>query len=375
MKSIGYKPQLDGLRCMAVLAVLFHHFWQMDTGVGLIGVRLFFVLSGFLITTMLLSAKELIESDASTVLRSFKQFYIRRSLRIFPAFYLVVVVGWLAGVPEVASPIWWHLTYTTNILFVRQGYLDAHTAHLWSLAVEEQFYLVWPFVVLLVPRRVLIPITAALVIAAPLVRVAVVLLTLDGRTFFLLPIGAMDSLGSGALLALLRPTRWHRRFCALGLVSFAAAITLAVSGRTDAVFFDTILSLGFGWVVAKAFDGFHGLPGQILELAPVRYLGKISYGIYLYQGFVPLLLSSSFGYFAISTSLAPSGWFFVLASMVTLGLASVSWHLYEKHWNALKGRLSDSFSSAVTPTSAADSVALPPGGEMKLSDEQVGVTT
>jgi len=65
MKSIGYKPQLDGLRCMAVLAVLFHHFWQMDTGVGLIGVRLFFVLSGFLITTMLLSAKELIESDAS----------------------------------------------------------------------------------------------------------------------------------------------------------------------------------------------------------------------------------------------------------------------------------------------------------------------
>jgi len=100
MKSIGYKPQLDGLRCMAVLAVLFHHFWQMDTGVGLIGVRLFFVLSGFLITTMLLSAKELIESDASTVLRSFKQFYIRRSLRIFPAFYLVVVVGWLAASPR-----------------------------------------------------------------------------------------------------------------------------------------------------------------------------------------------------------------------------------------------------------------------------------
>src|SRR5215475_1019044 len=107
MKSIGYKPQLDGLRCMAVLAVLFHHFWQTDTGAGLIGVRLFFVLSGFLITTMLLSAKELIEQDASSVLRSFKQFYVRRSLRIFPAFYL----------------------------FVRQGYLDAHTAHLWSLAV------------------------------------------------------------------------------------------------------------------------------------------------------------------------------------------------------------------------------------------------
>jgi peptidoglycan/LPS O-acetylase OafA/YrhL len=303
---------------------------------------------------MLLSAKELIERDRSTVLLSLKQFYIRRSLRIFPAFYLVVMVAWFAGVPEVASPIWWHLTYTTNVLFVRQGYLDAHTAHLWSLAVEEQFYLVWPFVVLLIPRWALLRITVALVIAAPIVRAAVVLLELDGGTFFFLPIGVMDSLGSGALLALLRPTKWYRRFCALGLVSLVVAVTLAVSRRIDPVFFDTVLSLGFSWLVAKAFDGFQGLTGQILELAPIRYLGKISYGIYLYQGFVPLLLSSSLGYFAISMNLAPSGQFFVLASFVTIVLASLSWYLYEKHWNALKDRFSDSFSNAVTAEFATD---------------------
>jgi peptidoglycan/LPS O-acetylase OafA/YrhL len=359
MKSLAYRPQLDGLRCIAVSLVLVHHFLDTTTYAGMIGVRLFFVLSGFLITTILLDAKTQIDDRRSTVLSSLRQFYIRRSLRIFPAFYLVVLVGWAAGLPEIVSPLWWHLTYTTNLLFARQGYFDDHTAHLWSLAVEEQFYIVWPLLVLLASRRTLIRITVVLIAAGPILRAAVMLIPLNGTAFTVVPLAATDSLAAGALLALLRATPWQGTFSRIGLVSIVASMAFLLTGWRNYIVFDTVLSLGFSWLVAGAFAGFKGAAGRVLEVSPVRYLGKISYGIYLYHGFVPLILSSALPTLHYAMPLAPGLGLFAIGSAVTILLAAVSWHFYERPLNALKDRWTRSTADTASRTSAARAEPLP----------------
>src|SRR5262249_40880734 len=149
----AYMPQLDGLRAVAVLAVVAHHTLPgplVDAlNPGAAGVRLFFVLSGFLITGILLGCREsMAQQGAGQALASF---YARRFLRIFPLYYFALAVVLLAGVQEARDGAAWHLAYLSNVYGVRQGWLGS-LAHFWSLAVEEQFYLVWPALVLSLPR-------------------------------------------------------------------------------------------------------------------------------------------------------------------------------------------------------------------------------
>src|SRR6478735_4517700 len=129
-------PQLDGLRAIAVGCVMAFHFIpgvEQIAPLGSIGVRLFFVLSGFLITRILLASRE---QDLATATKSF---YIRRSLRIFPVFYLVLAITWAMNIGPVRSTIGWHVTYLTNAYLFDRGSWHGSISHLWSLAVEEQF--------------------------------------------------------------------------------------------------------------------------------------------------------------------------------------------------------------------------------------------
>jgi peptidoglycan/LPS O-acetylase OafA/YrhL len=140
----GYMPQLDGLRALAVVFVLIHHFYPelpnlLGLDFGAYGVKLFFVLSGFLITGILLAMRSKLDRGKMTAAHAFRQFYARRTLRIFPVYYLVLLLALLAGNADVAEGFWWYVTYTSNIYFGIENDFTETTAHLWMLSVEEQF--------------------------------------------------------------------------------------------------------------------------------------------------------------------------------------------------------------------------------------------
>ena len=161
--SQPYFPQLDALRAVAVLGVMLHHYWPeaekaLGLSTGFLGVQLFFVLSGFLITGILLRARDRVQLGQSSTAHGIGQFYVRRVLRIFPLFYAMLAIAWLAGLPEVRDSLPWHLMYASNVYMVRIQDWHGSVSHLWSLAVEEQFYLVWPFVIFFMPRRWLLPV-------------------------------------------------------------------------------------------------------------------------------------------------------------------------------------------------------------------------
>ena len=339
-------PQLDGLRAFAVLAVLVHHLLvplpHFETGIpwGLVGVRLFFVLSGFLITGLLIHA---LDAQGSGISRPavMKQFYIRRALRIFPIYYLVIAAAWAAGPADVAEQVPWLATYTYNLWVSHLGWFTAYFAHFWSLCVEEQFYLVWPWVLVFAPRRHAYYYAALMVLAGPVYRSIALAYEFNPVAFYALTPSSLDALGVGVLLALYtkgqpasqRLERWLRIValpaCAVGLLVGAGFKTI------DAVFYETFVAIGCVWLVAGASRGFSGVAGGVLEAGPITYLGKISYGVYVYH----LLLRD-----VMRLDFAPGGVVpkeileFVIYGAGTIVLASLSWFAIERPINRLKNR-------------------------------------
>ena len=163
-EALSLMPQLDGVRAIAISAVLLAHFPVFPALVqiyamqpGQLGVRLFFVLSGFLITRILLHCRDLVESGTVSLGAVLRRFYTRRALRIFPLYFLVVgVFAWL-GAPNVREHLVWHLTYTTNFRMAALASNLFPAGHFWSLAIEEQVSAVWPLLTLVLPRRWLGP--------------------------------------------------------------------------------------------------------------------------------------------------------------------------------------------------------------------------
>ena len=145
----GYIKEFDGLRGLAAIAVVAGHaapvgHWIRDTNCAFIAVRFFFVLSGFLITGILINQV----AKAPSVWHALKAFYMRRALRIFPPYYLFLSVFLITGNEFVYRSLGWTVTYTSNFYFAYFGRARAPVSHFWTLAVEEQFYLVWPLLLL-----------------------------------------------------------------------------------------------------------------------------------------------------------------------------------------------------------------------------------
>ena len=178
-----HSPQLDGLRAVAVAAVAYSHWlpdWQFGLPFGA-GVHLFFVLSGFLITRILLALRQAPDRGAAIA-----RFYARRALRLFPAFYLVLGLAWIADVPLVRDTWAWHAAYLSNVRIASEAQWLGHVSHFWSLAVEEQFYLLWPWLLLATPARWLGAIVGGAMLAGPLVRLVAAgqgLARRSGRSF------------------------------------------------------------------------------------------------------------------------------------------------------------------------------------------------
>jgi peptidoglycan/LPS O-acetylase OafA/YrhL len=338
-------PQLDGLRAVAVTCVMAFHFipWvDRYATLGSIGVRLFFVLSGFLITRILLADRA---RDAGAALRSF---YIRRSLRIFPVFYLVLAIAWAMNIGPVRSTIGWHLSYLTNVYLFDRGSWHGSISHLWSLAVEEQFYLVWPWLIVLVAERWLPSMITVMICMSPVTR-----LLIGGPMNSVLPTSCLDALGAGALLAFPAARKTMMSVGArAGVPLLAAMLVLRGAGFSSApyeVALDLGVSLSAAWLVGAVATPVAGMRAMPLARTPLVYLGTISYGVYLVHGFMPYILGRYIPGFV------DLGWpiRFLALTGATVAAASASWHGFEAPILALKRRWSPPAPALDTATRAA----------------------
>lgn len=368
--ALAYMPQLDGLRGLAVAAVLVQHAVPTigrSVPLARLGVVLFFVLSGYLITRLLLAARDRAEADGNWR-GAFGRFYANRATRILPIYVLVVGLGLAIGVGAARSYWPYLVTFTTNWgMAIRGEWPDAYF-HFWTLAVEEQFYLLWPLVILFGPRRWLPWLAGALVVIGPLFRGLAAAGGWHTVAIYCLTPACVDSLGAGALVALIGG-RTGRRL-AVGCTATAIAV-LALAGGTwpKAVATDLAAAGLFAWAVHRAAGGFRGPGGWLLAIAPLRYLGRVSYGMYVYHVFLPplaLLVFEAVGLYDPKVGLTPS--VIAMLGVVLIGTVVMSWHLLEKPLLELRrsGR-----SRVVSPTPAHSSTSLngpPASAELTVVD-------
>jgi peptidoglycan/LPS O-acetylase OafA/YrhL len=343
-------PQLDGLRAFAVAAVAISH-WTPNFLVGIVpwgtGVQLFFVLSGFLITGILLRSRP-VDLGVSTK-AALKVFYTRRVLRIFPLYYGVLAICLLLAVGPIYSTWPWHVSYLSNIHYALHGHGDAIAdpfLHFWSLSVEEQFYLLWPLIALVASRRALLIFLYSCIIGSVAFRVGVAHLAPGIASIRYLTPSCLDALAVGGLIA--HAKHYNdipgMRRTALGLACVGVAglvVSMVVLGRVigsaDAHRIGhTFLVIFYGFIVAHAAIGFGGLPGRLLSLRPVLYLGRISYGLYVYHYFAPAAIAAIAQHTGLEAALQEPAMALPAYVLFTVSVSSLSWHLYEFPISKLK---------------------------------------
>lgn len=371
---IGGSPRLlvlDGLRALAICLVMVHHYGQNMVKVGFgdrvfykvansswIGVDLFFILSGFLITGIL--------HDAKGSKSYFTTFYLRRSLRIFPIYYLLLFVLFviLPGLQlnildgfTLAHGHWFWL-YGSNYLTVLKGWPDIPVVHLWSLAIEEHFYLIWPVIVFFTSKRLLLLGGTVFVILAMFLRYQAAENGTSPAALYVLTHFRIDSLVMGGLLLL----AWRTPSLKPMLTRHAgkagiALIILAAVGLTNSLGLDwrywSPVQQGAGFtVIALFFVAVHivclGLPAssifyRLLSCPPALMIGRLSYGMYLFHRPIEAVAIKLGLHPANHVSESFPSWPYVMAyslgnAIVTVLVAWLSWNLFEKHVMRLKDR-------------------------------------
>lgn len=321
----------DALRAFSVLLVIVSHVGIVEaaTHPALVqfftvfnasyGVKTFFVLSGFLITTLLI--KEHRKAGSVNV----RNFMARRALRILPLYFLILAIIAVLILAGLAEKSWGAMAFGTLYIFnfVPKALNINYMSHLWSLAVEEQFYLVWPFLFAWWFSRK----TVLILICVTVILVCYLTLGADfgeiGRKFYTdrWTIPAIYPIAIGALLALcVGPAMGH---AAVAIVSFALiALPLLVSG---ADFFSTF---GIAGLIAWVYLNQDNVAVRALEWAPLKYVGAISYGLYMWQG----LLTGNGPYRPFP------GFPFepMLGALLTFPVAVLSFHFFEKPLQRLK---------------------------------------
>lgn len=335
-------PQLDGLRAFAVIAVIIQHYIPQEYHLGIqwgeLGVQLFFVLSGFLISGILLQAKEN-ESQGWSLFA----FFARRFLRIFPLYYVVLFVAYFGKIEPVPETIWWHCFYLSNVFFffLHQDWHGCVT-HFWTLAVEEQFYLVWPWLLFLIPSSKFSKLAWVVTGIGVFSRLALELAYPDMAPHQALLISNVDALGMGALLTY-AGTAVNVRirkflFLVLPLAIYVSIQIIAYTGNGIHPVLEWIrhecMLLIFVWTIAASSIGFKGRTGRLLTLPSLAYIGRISYGIYVIHNFALYPITV----FCMNFDLNMPGWLleFVLKIVLTFVGAAMSWHFFEAPINSLK---------------------------------------
>ncbi|MDM0045115.1 acyltransferase [Variovorax dokdonensis] len=353
---------LDGIRGVAILLVLIYHLGNSVGGefglprifrlaaFGWVGVDLFFVLSGFLITGILY--------DSKSHSHFFKNFYMRRALRIFPLYFsaliflLLLRTAWPSlGLYGQASDGWlW--VYLANVVIAVQGFgAFGLMDHFWSLAIEEQFYLMWPFVVYALDRRGAMRVALAMCLAAPLLRTMLAVTTDNSPAIYVLSPMRMDSLAMGALLSLairgpdavdpgrlVRPALWT----VVSATVVVAAIVLATrdlsahSWAMETFGLSAVSMIGVSLIVLSLASPVK----RFFEHGVLRWFGKYSYGLYVWHPILWMIIFHSNWARSLRGSNETEAMLISLAAAIGLLLVFVmgSWHLMESQFLKLKVR-------------------------------------
>jgi peptidoglycan/LPS O-acetylase OafA/YrhL len=382
MPSAGSEPgaaghrlaALDGLRGMGILMVVAFHYlphWPSSGWVSTAllhardmtyaGVDLFFVLSGYLITGILLNAKG---SPGY-----FRTFYLRRSLRIFPLYFAVLTVSmvaarfmaplWPAEEGRIASSPLWAWIYCVNVAVAWKGWFgygfgQFMAGHFWSLSVEEHFYLVWPAVVLLCEARLLRRVCVACILGAEGIRLLLLAMHVNTVAVYVLTPCRIDSLALGGLIALqAREGGLERVVGAARAVGLLAAVALFIVIGSASGMPLTSQRLGaYGMSLYAAFAGAlivlvvahpQGALARVFAQRWLGFWGRYSYGLYVIHGLISALLDRALPQerldVLLGSELAAGCLGFVLKAGFCVVLSIASFHLLEKPFLSLKDRI------------------------------------
>jgi len=292
-------PQLDSLRALAMFGVVYHHWLPASWRMGFpteAGLFFFFVLSGFLMTRGLLHERDRMSTGAIL-----KKFHIKRLKRIYPAYYAALAVAALCGSEAILHhPLYW-LTNTQNFLIQKLDYWPDSVSHFWTLAIEQQYYIFWPLVILLCPGRWMTTALPLLVCISPLSRYLIE----EGKApcINLNPLKMIDDFAIGSLLAvwmrrgMMLPNRWTDLAGILALCGYAYFYRLwqmGVPSHGGGYFQQTLLAVAFASLIARAASGRTGILARLLENPYLVKIGHMSYGIYLFHNFAPLFAGKIF---------------------------------------------------------------------------------
>jgi len=358
-------PALDGLRGLAILLVMLFHAGLLDF--GWMGVNLFFLLSGYLITQVLLPWK------TETLGFYLKRFWWRRSLRIFPLYYaflaLVGVVFLVTGMPaNTLEEAPYLLTYSINFRGLFTLHRDSEFFNfIWSLCVEEQFYLVWPLVVFATKKKQLLRVALAVLILSPILRFGLGEYWAEahgtrngiGGAMYILPFTQLDGFMMGAVLALVGKDiprkialRWGiaggSLFLILGVTCLLAfwnqdkslhwsslGFPIASWGYHMYVWIYSLLAFTFGGLMLQCFNQEVGFIQRLLSHKALRFTGKVSYGLYLIH--LPLI-TLMVKVVPLPETYAGRGWYFLPFLALSMGLAWLSHRFFESYFLKLKNK-------------------------------------
>ncbi len=327
-------PAFDGLRAVAFAFVMGFHFGLTPFFAGRLSLDSFFVISGFLITLLMVRERE------ATGDVSLRNFYVRRALRIFPAYYVFLMVTfatlWLAGTPPSRPLIVLSLTYLLDYAQAFGHVRQTLVSHGWSLSVEEQFYALWPPVLFLLTlwrlptRRIVVALIAAVLVWR-------VVLSRSGQEWYLYYAfeARFDAILVGCGLALCYRDRWLNRLArvvsahrVLPLVTLAALVLIALSPAGDLVYGETLFAPLLAILLIQTIMLHRTASWGWLNWSWVRYVGRISYPLYLYHQLA--------GHLAFKTTGVRYSVQMALALLLTFAFAMTSYHVIEVPFLRLK---------------------------------------
>ena len=347
----NYYPGIDGLRGLAVILVLiYHNFFYLEiTWYGQFGVDLFFVISGFLITEILLKS---ISSE-----KYFTSFYGRRLVRIFPIYYLCLALIFFilpdqllldTGFNTSRADQWWFWAYLQNWFIATQSAPigAGPLTHFWTLAVEEQFYLLWPLIIFFIRdlKKLLVTCIAILIIIN-LIRFFTWFYFIDNIDQLSFTLTRCDGILLGSILAVLNQTGQFQKSILLKITSIILIFLNGIYFLLGPVF-DlrpnylniagfTSISICFTWVLYLTISNPRSIFQKTLLIYPLKFFGKYSYGIYVFHFPVMFLLHPTLEkwLWPLFGNRFPETLLLICIEVI---VAIIVYHLYEKHFLKLK---------------------------------------